>query len=191
MKKKNISKVKPAIPKANSGTEPFRDLFWKIAIFISLITTLFYLPVLNNGFVNWDDAEAIIENHHIRAFNGSFFHWMFTTFHTGNWIPLTWFSFDLDYAVGGLNPKVYHFHNLILQLLCSTSASGTVAFFDGTTLLDTVPLTNGTAVFISKSFAVGCHSLTAVYSGDANFSGATSPPVILKVKKVPCGGKKK
>ena len=42
---------------------------------------------------------------------------MFTTFHTGNWIPLTWFSLALDYQLGGLKPQIYHWNNLLLHLL--------------------------------------------------------------------------
>jgi len=42
---------------------------------------------------------------------------MFTTFYTGNWIPLNWLSLSLDYHLGGLNPLVYHLHNLLLHIL--------------------------------------------------------------------------
>ncbi len=52
--------------------------------------------------------------------------------------------------------------------------SGSVKFMDGTTVLATVNLSSGQAVFSTNSLAVGTHSLTAVYSGDKNFVTSTS-----------------
>ncbi len=52
--------------------------------------------------------------------------------------------------------------------------SGSVKFMDGTTVLATVNLSSGQAVYSTNSLAVGTHSLTAVYSGDKNFVTSTS-----------------
>src|SRR5579859_1749380 len=87
--------------------------FWGMALVPVLATVLAFLPALNNGFINLDDPAAITENPHIRSLNASFFHWMFTTFTTGNWIPLTWFSLALDNAVSRMNPWFYHLHNVL------------------------------------------------------------------------------
>jgi hypothetical protein len=63
----------------------------------------------------------------------------------------------------------------------ATSASGvapggTVTLMDGTTSLGQQPLdTNGVASFSLSNLAAGQHSLTASYSGDTNFTPATSP----------------
>ncbi|MFF4283427.1 Ig-like domain repeat protein, partial [Streptomyces kronopolitis] len=51
--------------------------------------------------------------------------------------------------------------------------TGTVSFFDGATLLGTAPLIAGSATLNTSALAVGSHSLTAVYSGDANFNPST------------------
>ena len=64
------------------------------------------------------------------------------------------------------------------------SATGTVTFFDQATILVTVPVVNGQAVFITSSLAAGTHSLIAVYNGDANFFPATSPAITLFVNGV-------
>ncbi|MFI1495963.1 Ig-like domain-containing protein, partial [Streptomyces griseofuscus] len=53
--------------------------------------------------------------------------------------------------------------------------TGTVSFYDGPTLLGTGTLSGGTATLTTSALAVGTHSLTAVYSGDTDFSGSTSP----------------
>ena len=55
------------------------------------------------------------------------------------------------------------------------TATGSVQFRDGSSPLATVTLSNGSAVLSISSLAVGVHSITAVYSGDANNSGSTSP----------------
>ena len=68
-----------------------------------------------------------------------------------------------------------------VTLTASISASGTptgsVSFYDGTTLLGTVTLSSGQAAYTTSSLAVGTHSITAVYSGDSTFQAATSPAV--------------
>ena len=90
-----------------------------VAIFILLLTFLVYTPALENDFVNWDDPLYIGKNIHIRSLNLKSLHWMFTTFHAGFWIPLTWFSHALDYALWGLNPTMHHLTNNILHALNS------------------------------------------------------------------------
>ncbi len=56
--------------------------------------------------------------------------------------------------------------------------TGTVTFFDGTTSLQTVNLAPGgagaTATFTTSSLALGDHSLTVQYGGDATHSGGAS-----------------
>ncbi|MEI9811734.1 MAG: Ig-like domain repeat protein [Acidobacteriota bacterium] len=53
--------------------------------------------------------------------------------------------------------------------------TGTVSYFDGASLLGTAALSGGAATLTTSSLTQGTHSLTAVYSGDANFTGSTSP----------------
>jgi protein O-mannosyl-transferase len=88
-----------------------------VALIPVLLTFLIYLPSLGNQFVNWDDLNAIQWNSHLRVFNAHNFHWMLTTFHLGNWIPLTWISLSLDYQLGKLDPRIYHLDNLVLHCL--------------------------------------------------------------------------
>jgi hypothetical protein len=53
--------------------------------------------------------------------------------------------------------------------------SGKVTFFDGTTRLVTVPLAgSGSATFTTSALSLGSHSITAAYSGDADFLGVQS-----------------
>ncbi len=102
-------------PIQNNPKENRLRLFW-FALVPAAITFLFYLPVLRNGFV-WDDEDAILKNLQIRFINWNSLHWMFTSFLLGNWTPLTWFSFALDYQAGHLQAWVYHLDNLLWHSL--------------------------------------------------------------------------
>ena len=64
-------------------------------------------------------------------------------------------------------------------------ATGTMTFLDGSTQLGMATLDGtATAVFSSSSLAVGNHTITAMYSGDANYLPETSDPVILIVQQM-------
>jgi hypothetical protein len=54
------------------------------------------------------------------------------------------------------------------------SATGTVQLLDGGTVIGTATVASGAASFSTSSLARGVHSLTAVYSGDASDTAATS-----------------
>src|SRR5207247_1761140 len=61
--------------------------------------------------------------------------------------------------------------------------TGTVTFKDGPTILGTGTLDSaGQAMFTTSTLAVGSHSITASYGGDANFNGSTSPRITQSVK---------
>ncbi len=64
----------------------------------------------------------------------------------------------------------------------STSPTGTISFFDGTTLLGTATLgATLTASFTSSSLTIGSHSITATYSGDTSHSGSTSQTLVESI----------
>lgn len=59
----------------------------------------------------------------------------------------------------------------VLAGLSVAGATGTVQFYDnGTALGASVYVSNGTAQFTTSALAPGAHSITASYSGDANFN---------------------
>jgi uncharacterized repeat protein (TIGR01451 family) len=66
--------------------------------------------------------------------------------------------------------------------------TGTVTFYDGTMVLGTGTLNAlGQATFTTSSLSIGTHSITAIYNGDANYNGSTSPPVVQLVFAFPRG----
>ena len=60
--------------------------------------------------------------------------------------------------------------------------TGMVTFMDGSTALGTGILnSSGVATFSTATLALGAHSVTAVYGGDTNNTGSTSPSVTVTV----------
>ncbi len=65
----------------------------------------------------------------------------------------------------------------------SGSPSGSVQFFDGTTMLGTGGLSAGSATLALNNLAVGSHSITARYLGDANFDVSAAAALSQAVSK--------
>jgi hypothetical protein len=59
--------------------------------------------------------------------------------------------------------------------------TGTVTFTDGVTTLGTVPLSGTNATLAISTLAVGNHSITVTYNGDANFAASTSAVLVQTV----------
>ena len=63
-----------------------------------------------------------------------------------------------------------------------SGATGTVSFYEGTTLLGTASLNSSTtAVLPVSTLNVGMHTITATYNGDVSFPANASNPVALTV----------
>jgi cyclophilin family peptidyl-prolyl cis-trans isomerase len=56
----------------------------------------------------------------------------------------------------------------------SVTPTGSVTFLEGGKPLQTVPLANGVATWTTTGLGEGSHTITASYSGDANFAAATT-----------------
>jgi hypothetical protein len=89
---------------------------WLPAATVVSLTLVAFLPVIGNGFIpNWDDRTNFLANPHYRGLGPAQLHWMFTTFHAGHYIPLSWLSLGLDYLLWGLQPAGYHLTSLLLH----------------------------------------------------------------------------
>ncbi len=69
------------------------------------------------------------------------------------------------------------------------AVSGSVTFKQGTTTLATVPLSNGQATYNTTYTTTGTRSITAVYAGDNNNQGSTSPVLKQVVNSLPAATK--
>lgn len=94
-----------------------------VALGIALVTFVAFAPVLRAGFVAWDDHYNFLDNPHYRGLGWAQFTWMLTTAWSGHWIPLTWLTLSVDWALWGMNPFGYHLTNLVLH-----AANGALCF---------------------------------------------------------------
>jgi len=61
------------------------------------------------------------------------------------------------------------------------TATGTVQFMDGTATLGTITVSGGTASLSVATLTAGSHTVSAIYSGAANYLGGTSAAVMQSV----------
>ncbi|PIQ76637.1 hypothetical protein COU78_05065 [Candidatus Peregrinibacteria bacterium CG10_big_fil_rev_8_21_14_0_10_49_24] len=80
-----------------------------------LLTMTVYFRSLFHEFVRWDDGLLIYDNPAIRAINLSTLKRIFTSYDPELYIPLTFFSYQIDYLIGGTKPVMYHLTNLLLH----------------------------------------------------------------------------
>jgi hypothetical protein len=66
-----------------------------------------------------------------------------------------------------------------------STATGSVQFLDGATVIGTVTLSGGSAVLAVSNLAVGAHSVTAAYGGAASFAASASAPVSVTITPPP------
>jgi Flp pilus assembly protein TadD len=116
---------------------------WAIPVVLSLVTLIAFSPVVWNGFVEWDDQINITENLGYRGLGLAQFKYFFTTVLMGHWIPITWMTFGLDYALWGMNPLGYH-----LTILIVYAASAAALYFMTLLLLRKATTLDGAALRI-------------------------------------------
>ncbi len=78
---------------------------------------LLFLPVLRNGFTNWDDAQYVTENPLLKELNVEGIKAIFSKPVVSNYHPLTIFSLAINYQFAGLTPWSYHLTSVILHVL--------------------------------------------------------------------------
>jgi len=72
-----------------------------------------------------------------------------------------------------------------VQPPAGSTATGTITFVDGTNSLGTATLANNNAQLTVSTLTVGTHSVTAVYSGSANFAPSTSAVLTETISQAP------
>jgi len=73
-----------------------------LCVLLSLSTLILYWPVQSFDFVNFDDDVYVTDNRQVHGgLSMENLTWAFTSFHAGNWHPLTWISHMADFEVSG------------------------------------------------------------------------------------------
>jgi uncharacterized repeat protein (TIGR03803 family) len=82
------------------------------------------------------------------------------------------------------NPSLRGQRVTFTATVTGNSPTGSVRFLKGTKSLGSAPLIGGVAKLSTSRLKIGSHSITAVYSGDANNASVTSAPIVQVVKAV-------
>ena len=94
---------------------PMGSRKWIAPACVAILSLTPFLPALQNGFVSWDDEKNFIANPHYRGLGLEQLSWMWTTFHMGHYVPLSWMTLGLDYVLWGMRPVGYHLTSLLLH----------------------------------------------------------------------------
>jgi hypothetical protein len=126
------------------------------AIVVVAVLVVFW-PVLDGGFLNWDDDINFLANPSSRGLGWAELRWMWTSVLMGHYIPLTWMSLGLNHVLGGMDPWGYHLGNVRLH------AINTAVFYSvARRLLVAGGFSDGAAVWAGAGFAAlvfGVHPL--------------------------------
>ncbi len=82
---------------------------------IVILATAIYGRLLGSDFVFWDDPSLIIDNPAVHGFTFKNIASAFSTYDPDLYVPLTTLSYQLNYALGGLSPFLYHLTNVVLH----------------------------------------------------------------------------
>lgn len=81
------------------------------------VTLAAFAGVLQNDFVNFDDDVYVTQNPYTaKGLSRAGFRYAWSTFDSGNWIPLTFLSYQLDVTLFGLRPAAFHATSLALHI---------------------------------------------------------------------------
>jgi hypothetical protein len=89
-----------------------------LAAALAIAVLIVYVPALTLGFVNFDDAQYVLDNPHVRSgLTENGIAWAATATYAGNWHPATWISHMADVQLFGVNPRGHHATSVVLHLL--------------------------------------------------------------------------
>lgn len=96
-------------------------LYWAMPVLVALLTIAAFSRCLRNEFV-WDDQGAIVRNEHIDTISPESLKWMFTTFYTGPYQPLSWLSLAIDVRLWGRESAFgFHLTSMLLHTLTAVA----------------------------------------------------------------------
>jgi len=119
----------------------------RLAVLLLVAATLLaFAPILDTGFVDYDDDVYVSANTHIqKPIDADSLQWAVTSFYASNWHPVTWLSHMIDWQAYGRKPLGHHLTSLLVHL-----ASVLVLFF----ALEGMTGAPGRSAFAAALFAV-------------------------------------
>jgi tetratricopeptide (TPR) repeat protein len=90
----------------------------RVCLVLLVAALAVYSQVRHYDFVNYDDADYVGRNVHVRAgLTARGLVWALTSFDAANWFPLTWVTHMADYQFFGMESGWHHLTNLWLHAL--------------------------------------------------------------------------
>ncbi len=87
-----------------------------LALLLIVVTFALYYPVSDHPFADYDDPAYVTDNIHVKyGLDWEGVKWAFTTYHSGNWHPLTWLSHALDCKLFYLHAARHHQVNVLFH----------------------------------------------------------------------------
>ncbi len=97
-----------------------------------ILVLLLYSQVLSHGYVAFDDDIYIYNNPMVvRGLSWDGVLWAFSDYRVGNYHPLTWISYFIDYELFGNNSGAFAFVNAIIHALNSALVSMLIFYVIG------------------------------------------------------------
>ncbi len=94
----------------------FQKHILKLLALLLAVTFIAYFPSLKNNFTKWDDSKYVLENPQVKSLSLENIKSMFTSSYQGNYAPLTFLSFSLNYRISSESPQGYLLTNILLHL---------------------------------------------------------------------------
>jgi len=97
---------------------PDGELANRVAWAVWVVTFVLFLPASRFDFVDYDDLMILFEQPRVcSGLSWGNLAWAFGTLHAdfAYWMPLTWFSHQLDFQFFGDNPGAHHLTNVLLH----------------------------------------------------------------------------
>jgi tetratricopeptide (TPR) repeat protein len=105
-----------------------------IAAALVTLTLGLYAPVVDHGFINFDDPEYVVDNPHVTGgLTRAGVVWAFTHPHSANWHPLTWLSHMLDCELFGLDASAHHLVSVAVHAAASVALFAALSAMTGAT----------------------------------------------------------
>ncbi|MBI3518380.1 MAG: tetratricopeptide repeat protein [Bacteroidetes bacterium] len=86
-------------------------------IAIVALCIIAFFPVFTGDFTNYDDPEYVLNNSYVHHFSFENIRHIFLGKTTDLFVPLTVFSYLIEYSLFGANPKAFHAVNLLLHCI--------------------------------------------------------------------------
>jgi protein O-mannosyl-transferase len=99
------------------------------ALFLLVLIT--FWPSLFGEFVFWDDDLLVFDNPVVWAISPWTIWKIFTMYDPELYIPFTFFSYQINYAISGVDPFVYHLTNALLHSINALLVIGISYYLSG------------------------------------------------------------